>query len=71
MALPHFCWTSKWLKFPFGPQTVIVHGVQKNHASIVKMKSMQTNFGGHGLSGFWDSVHFHVTSKQSKFPFKP
>ena len=37
----------------------------------VGMKCIQTNFGGHGLSGFGDFAPFHLPSKRPKFPFEP
>ena len=37
----------------------------------VDMKCMQTNFGGHGFSGFGVMVPFFWFQKQSKFPFRP
>ena len=35
------------------------------------MKRMQTNFGGHGLSGFGVMAPFCLPSKQPNFPFGP
>ena len=35
------------------------------------MKCMETNFGGHGLSGFGVMASFCLPSKQPKFPFGP
>ena len=35
------------------------------------VKCMQTNFGGHGLSGFRVMASFCLPSIQPKFPFKP
>ena len=37
----------------------------------VDVKCMQTNFGGHGLSGFWRLGFFCCLQKQPKFPFGP
>ena len=36
----------------------------------VDMKCMETNFGGHGLSGFRDFALFRLPSKVDKFPFQ-
>ena len=36
----------------------------------VDVKCMETNFGGHDISGFGDFAPFCVTSKTTKFPFQ-
>ena len=65
-----FVGLKKTAKFPF--QTMDYHGgqkielPQKNHASRVGMKCMETNFGGHGLSGFRDITPFSLPSKTAK-----
>ena len=35
------------------------------------VKCMETNFGGHGLSGFGVMAPFSLPSKRPKFPFGP
>ena len=35
------------------------------------MKCMETNFGGHDISGFGDFLLFQTPSKRPKFPFGP
>ena len=37
----------------------------------VDVKCMETNFGGHGISGFGDFAPFQTPSKRPKFPFGP
>ena len=37
----------------------------------VDVKCMQTNFGGHGISGFGDFAPFSFASKRPNFPFRP
>ena len=37
----------------------------------VDLKCMQTNFSGHGFSGFGVMAPFCFPSKQPKFPFEP
>ena len=36
----------------------------------VDVKCMETNFGGHSLSGFGDFASFCFPSKLAKFPFR-
>ena len=36
----------------------------------VDLKCMETNFGGHGPSGFGDFAPFCLPSKLAKFPFQ-
>ena len=37
----------------------------------IDVKLMQTNFDGHGLSGFGVMAPFCLPSKQPNFPFRP
>ena len=63
-----YCYFQNRPNFPFGPWgSKNKIGLRKFMQVEVNPKRMQTNFSGHGFSGFWDLAPFE---KWPKFPFR-
>ena len=55
---------------PWSSKRIINHNqLKKFMLVVIDVKCMQTNFGGHGFSGFGDIATF-ILSKTAKFPFQ-